>query len=63
MPDAMEYARSMPIYDRRGRRVLRRSEWEQLSRWRRWRDIFMGWDPPPELKFPWELGESRDDYC
>ncbi|HEX4804853.1 MAG TPA: hypothetical protein VFU94_03035 [Conexibacter sp.] len=51
---AAERARAMPLYDRGGRRILRRSEWERLSRRRRWRDILMGWDPPPERRFPWD---------
>jgi len=51
----MEYGRAMPLYDRRtGKRIPPRAEWEQLSRWRRWRDILLGWDPPPDWKFPWE---------
>ncbi len=53
--EAMEYGRAMPLYDRRtGKRIPTRAEWEQFSRWRRWRDILLGWDPPPDWKFPWE---------
>jgi hypothetical protein len=50
--EAMEFGRSMPLYDRRtGKRILRRAEWEQLSRWRRWRDLLLGWEPPQDRPF------------
>jgi hypothetical protein len=53
--EAIEFSRSIPMYDRRtGKRILERDEWEQLPRWRRWRDIFCGWDPPQEYRFHWE---------
>jgi len=58
----MEYGRSMPRYDRRGKRLPTRAEWEQFSRWRRWRDLLLGWEPARPHKFPWELGEPREDY-
>jgi len=45
----------MPLYDRRtGKRILRRHEWEQLPRWRRWRDILCGWAPPKPFRYHWE---------
>jgi len=48
--EAIEYGHSMPLIDRRtGKRIPRRAEWEQFSRWRRWRDILLGWDPPKNL--------------
>jgi len=52
---------AMPMYDDRGRRLLNRSEWEQLSRWRRWRDILLGWDPPRERAYSWEVDEQPKD--
>jgi hypothetical protein len=37
---------AMPSYDRRtGKRIPTRAEWEQFPRWRRWRDILLGWVP------------------
>ena len=36
--EAIEYGSSLPIYTRRGRRLLTRAEWEQLGRWRRFKD-------------------------
>ena len=54
LAEAVEFGRSMPVYDRRGRRLPRRAEWEQLSRWRRWRDILLACDPPREYKYSWE---------
>jgi formylglycine-generating enzyme required for sulfatase activity len=51
----MEYGRSMPIYDRRtGKRLPTHAEWEQFGRWRRWRDLLLGWEPPRDPVFPWE---------
>jgi hypothetical protein len=53
--ESVERARSRPLYDRRtGKRILRRSEWERLPRWRRWRDIICGWVPPEEYRYHWE---------
>lgn len=52
---------AIPMYDRRGRRLLNRSEWEQLSRWRRWRDILLGWVPPRERTYSWEADEQSKD--
>jgi hypothetical protein len=41
-----QWVQAMPSYDRRtGKRIPTRAEWEQLSRWRRWRDILLGWEP------------------
>jgi hypothetical protein len=48
--EAVEYGRSMPLYDKRGRRLLSRAEWEQLGRWRRLRDVLLGWDPPKDRR-------------
>lgn len=50
--EIVELMYSIPRYDRKGRRVYRRSEWEQLPRWRRWRDIVLGWVPPREWRYP-----------
>jgi hypothetical protein len=52
--EAMEYGHSMPRYDRRGRRIPTRAEWEQFSRWRRWRDLLLGWEPFKPRPLPWE---------
>jgi len=51
---AAERERNRTLYDRRGRRIPTRAEWEQLSRWRRWRDILCGWQPPEEYRYHWE---------
>jgi hypothetical protein len=49
-----EIVDSWPFYDARtGKRIPTRAEWEQFSRWRRWRDIVLGWDPPKERERPW----------
>ena len=41
-----QWVQEMPSYDRRtGKRMPTRAEWEQFSRWRRWRDILLGWRP------------------
>lgn len=53
----MESGSSMPLYDRRGKRIPRRAEWEQFSRWRRWRDVLLGWDPPKERPRPLRSGD------
>jgi len=48
--EAIEYGHSLPLIDRRtGKRIPRRAEGEQFSRWRRWRDVLLGWDPPKDL--------------
>lgn len=55
LAEIAEIVRSMPVYDRRtGKRIPTRAEWEQFSRWRRWRDILLGWVPPQDWKFPRE---------
>lgn len=49
--EAMEYGRSLPesiFRDYRGRPALSRADWEKLGRWRRLRDVLLGWDPPKE---------------
>lgn len=50
--EIVDIVNAMPLYDRRGRRILRRSEWEQLPRWKRWRDILLGGVPPREWRYP-----------
>jgi len=50
--ETLELVYSMPLYDRRGRRLLRRSEWDQLPRWKRWRDILVGRGVPPREWWP-----------
>jgi hypothetical protein len=52
--DAFERERHRPRYDRRGRRIPTREEWEQFPRWRRWRDLLLGWQPYKPQPFPWE---------
>jgi hypothetical protein len=55
LAEVAEIVRAMPFYDRRtGKRIPSRTEWEQFGRWRRWRDILLGWVPPRERRFPWE---------
>lgn len=43
--EARRIAWSMPCYDRRGRPLVFREEWEQLGRWRRLRDVLLGSAP------------------
>ncbi|HMJ04500.1 MAG TPA: hypothetical protein VK506_16275 [Conexibacter sp.] len=43
---AMDYGIAMRRVDRYGRPIPTRAEWEQLGRWRRWRDLLLGWQPP-----------------
>lgn len=31
--------------DHRGRPIVTRDEWERFSRWRKLRDVLLGWDP------------------
>jgi hypothetical protein len=52
--EAMEFGLLMPRYDRRGRRMPTRAEWGQFSRWRRWRDLLLGWEPYKPRPLPWE---------
>jgi hypothetical protein len=52
--EAMEFGRSLPRYDHRVRRIPTRAEWEQFSRWRRWRDLLLGWEPYKPRPLPWE---------
>ncbi|HET6448769.1 MAG TPA: hypothetical protein VFG31_06625 [Conexibacter sp.] len=54
MVEATEYMRSIPWYDARGRRIPTRAEWEQFPRWRRCRDLLLGWQPHKPLPLPWE---------
>jgi hypothetical protein len=47
--EAMELGRALPRdiwLDQRGRPLLTREQWEKLGRWRRRRDVLLGWDPP-----------------
>jgi hypothetical protein len=46
---------SMPFYDRQGRRLLFRDEWEHVGRWRRFRYLLLGWDPPKSWRVPEDL--------
>ena len=48
--EAMEYGHTVPIYTRSGKRIPSRTEWEQFGRWRRWRDLLLGWDPPKNFR-------------
>ena len=54
MREALERGRSRVRYDQRGRRIPTREEWEHFPRWRRWRDLLLGWEPFRQEPFPWE---------
>ncbi len=46
--EAMEFGRSLPQsmwLDMNFKPMISRAEWEQLGRWRRWRDVLLGWQP------------------
>ena len=52
--ETMERGRSRVLYDQRGRPIPTRAEWEQFPRWRRWRDLLLGWQPHKAKPHPWE---------
>lgn len=61
MREALERGRSQVLYDQRGRTILTRAEWEQFPRWRRWRDLLLGWEPVKlnPKPYPWEQDRER----